>query len=480
MKKRVHISWLIAWASFGILLGILLALKTESYFSEPSWLIFGLALLIAAIINRRKYIFIVVIVAGLSIGLWRGSSEHVERTGYQNYFGQSVNLSGEVSEDTAFSQNGQQRIKLKNIIVDDNKLPGIVWVSSSNQIEIKRSDNLVIEGRLQAGFGNFPATVYHAEITQIVRTPHKDIGLEVRDWFSSGAKKVLDEPEVALGLGFLTGQHTSLPEDFNNNLRLLGLTHIVVASGYNLTILVRLTRRKLAKISKYMATLSAVLLMSGFILVTGFSPSMTRAALITSLSLAAWYYGRRIHPLILLPFAAAITVLFNPAYLWGDLGWYLSFAAFGGVIVLSPLLLHYFWGPDYKPNQVHQIFLETLSAQIATAPLIAFIFGSFAPLSIPANILILLFIPLAMILTFIAGLAGALSIPLAALLAFPAFAILRYMVFVVDKLAALPIAAGEINFNLQSLIISYIAILVLIVWLARRTKHNFLTSSIVD
>ncbi len=72
------------------------------------------------------------------------------------------------------------------------------------------------------------------------------------------------------------------------------------------------------------------------------SPSMSRAGLVAGLSLLAWYYGRRIHPLVLLPLAMAITVMVQPSYAWGDLGWQLSFAAFAGVLIGAPLIQAYF------------------------------------------------------------------------------------------------------------------------------------------
>ena len=150
-------------------------------------------------------------------------------------------------------------------------------------------------------------------------------------------REVVKEPQASLGIGFLTGQRSTLPDSLDEQLRIVGLTHIVVASGYNLTILVRFARRLFVRYSKYWATVSASVMICGFVLVTGFSPSMSRAALVTGLSLAAWYYGRKIHPLVLLLFAAAITVLINPSFLWGDIGWALSFTAFAGVMLLAPL-----------------------------------------------------------------------------------------------------------------------------------------------
>lgn len=480
MAKKLHPSWLIFWISFGCLWGVALALLASNYFSEIFWLVIGLALTGVVFINRTKKIILMAIIAGLILGLWRGSAIIISEQAYTPYIGERVSLTGIVAEDTAFSAGGDQRLKLKNIQIQNQSVSGSIWISTKDNTEIKRSDKVVFEGQLSDGFGGFSATMFRADLKQVSQIKHGDVAREVRDWFADGVRRVIPDPEASLGIGFLTGQHTTLPQSLDNNLKLLGLTHVVVASGYNLTILVRFARRAFARISKYLATLVTGLLVSGFVLVTGFSPSMSRAALITGLSLAAWYFGRRIHPVILLSFAAAVTAMFNPSYVWGDIGWYLSFTAFAGVIIVSPLLLHYFWGRNKKVNPLHQVFLETLSAQIMTAPLIAYIFNQYSALALPANLLILLFIPLAMLLTFVAGSLG-LAFGALAIFGWPAYALLKYMTTVVDKLAVLPLALSEINFGLSALIIAYFVIFGFIIYLWRRTKHDFLGSpSVVE
>lgn len=470
---------MIGWISFGILLGVIISLKSGDIFISPAWLIIGVSLAFISLINRRVFIVLLAIIAGISIGLYRGTAVYSAQSGYEKFFGQYVTVSGTVAEDTAFSSEGQQRMKLKNVMLENELLPGQIWVSTSDSGEIKRSDQVSVSGLLNEGFGNFPASIFRAEIVKINRILYADPALTVRDKFAQTTRDAIDEPEASLGIGYLTGQHSTLPEDLNNNLRLLGLTHIVVASGYNLTILVRFARRIFARVSKYLATFVSLTLVSSFILITGFSPSMSRAGLIALLSILAWYFGRRIHPLVLLPFSAAITVLINPSFVWGDLGWYLSFAAFGGVMILSPLLLHYFWGRK-QTNQAHQIFIETLSAQIATAPIIAYTFSFYAPLSIPANLLILPLIPVVMGLTFIAGIGTLIFNGLSIFFGFPATLILKYMTWVIDRLATLPFSEGSVEVGLHHLVSAYVILLVAVIYLKRRTNHNFKQDSIIE
>lgn len=479
MKKKLHPSWVLGWSSLGILIGIGLSLLSADYFLNLSWLSLGISLVIISIINRRASLIILALAGGLMIGLWRGTQNYPTENTFQRFINQQTSISGVVSEDVAFGKDGQQQIKIKEVNINGKPVSGQVWLSTSSKIEVKRSDRVEVDGKLSKGFGSFEASMYRADLVSVTRIKHGDIARELRDWFSTSIRKTINEPQASLGIGFLTGQHSSLPESLSNNLRILGLTHIIVASGYNLTILVRFARRALAGISKYLATLVSVLLIIGFIFITGSSPSMTRAGLITGLSLMAWYFGRRIHPLVLIPFSASITVLINPAYLWGDLGWYLSFAAFSGVIILSPLLVNYFWGKD-KPGSIKQVLVETTSAQIITIPIIAYAFGQYAPLAPISNLLVLPAIPLTMLLTFIAGIGGLLLGGMAGWVGLPAQTILGYVTFVAEKLSSLPIARGEITFSFASMVISYVFIIIFAVWLWRRTRHDFSEDSIVE
>src|SRR5690606_22117849 len=102
--------------------------------------------------------------------------------------------------------------------------------------------------------------------------------------FAAGLQSALPEPQASFGLGILIGQRDTLPEKTSDMLKMVGLTHIIAVSGYNLTVLVRFTRRLLAKRSKFQATAGAIARILAFLLVTGGQPSIVRAAIISILS----------------------------------------------------------------------------------------------------------------------------------------------------------------------------------------------------
>ena len=474
LHKKIHVSWLVAWCAAAVIAGVALSVAWHTVLLGTwPWLIVAGCLAGIAGIMRIRAAILLVVVAGSMIGLWRGSAEQQNLARYQPLFGQIVTLRGTASEDTSYGPHGDQRIMLGDVHAGTMVLPGHVWVSSDYTRPIKRSDTVVLQGKLGPGFGGIAASMTHASIVSVARTHEYDIGLRVRDWFASGIHVAIPEPESSLASGYLVGERSALPEDLDNQLRVVGLTHAVVASGYNLTILVSFARQLLAGISKYVATISAAALIAGFMMISGLSPSMSRAGLVTGLSLGAWYYGRRIHPFVLLPFAAALTALLNPSYVWGDIGWYLSFTSFGGVIVLAPIAQRFLWGTAKHVGFIRQTIVDTMSAQVATLPVMMYAFGHYSPYALLANILVLPLIPLTMLLTFIAGIAGLVVPGAASLFGLPATFILKYMTAVVARVADLPGAQGDITVSLGIVVLLYLCILLAIWWLKRVTLYDF-------
>lgn len=478
LRKRLHVSWLIAVLSMAVVVGVILAAHSIGT-ADTAWLLVAGVVLIVGFWQRYIYLLPLIVLGGLLIGIWRGSAVQADMMIYKNLHGHMATIIGKISEDPDVDKHGELLIRLENISVDGHKMPGKIWVSGQTKLVIKRSDIVTIKGTLQEGFGSFTAAVYKAELLKVQRPQPGDVALQVRDWFADAVRQAIHEPAASLGLGYLLGQRRALPPELADALVVAGLTHVVVASGYNLTILVRFARRLFDKVSKYLAALVSGGMIVAFIMVTGMSPSMSRAGLVAGLALAAWYYGRKFHPLILLPFAAAVTLLINPGYSKGDLGWQLSFAAFAGVMILAPLLQAYFYGSK-KPSAVRQILGETISAQIVTLPILVLAFGQFSNVAVIANILVLPLVPLAMLLTFIAGI-GALLLPTVAWVwGQPAEWLLNYMVHVAQYVAALPWAQTEIEITPWHTAVAYIVIISATTYLWWATKYNLRDSNIIE
>lgn len=476
LRQRIHVSWVIALGCLFFVLGVWIAQYLPL---GPWWLIVAVILLAVGVWRRQIVTLPCVALAGVLFGMCYGSIATGELEVYRPLIGLQVHIEGTVKEDLSTTAKGLIVFQLNDVRYKDTDLPGTVWVSVLGHPQIKRGDRVIVSGELSAGFGTLVASISRAKILSVSQPHPGDIGRIVRDWFAEAVRKGIPEPEASLGIGYLTGQKSALPPDLAIALQIAGLSHIVVASGYNLTILVRLARRVFIKASKFLAIFSAGIMIAGFIAITGLSPSMTRAGLVSSLSLLTWYYGRQFHPFVLLPFAAAVTVLFQPSYAWGDMGWQLSFAAFAGVMIVGPLFQAYFFGTK-KPSTIRQILGETVAAHIVTIPIVVPAFGLLSNVAILANILIVPLVPLAMLLTFIVGVTALATPAIVEIVGMPASWLLQYMTFTSQYLAGLPWAQTKLS-PTWWMIVGYVVLLVVTcVYMQRKTHFSLRGVNIVE
>lgn len=229
-----------------------------------------------------------------------------------------------------------------------------------------------------------------------------DFVVKIRDWFAARISGAIPSPESKLGVAYLLGVKENLPSELNDSLKAIGLAHIVVASGAHLSILVDLVKKIFGKVSRFAMLFFALMFILLFMVMVGWTPSIMRAGIMSALSLIAWYTGRRFTPWKIILITMTITLLIDPNFLT-NLGWLLSFASYGGIMILGPLITKYFYG-DTKPNFVASIIITTFAATLATLPITLYFFGSFSIVAVVANLLILPTLPYAMGLVFCSGL----------------------------------------------------------------------------
>lgn len=427
-REPVHGVWFVAALLSGVLAGLWLG-----QWARGSYWFLAVSVGLSAVMVRRRQrwkltLFLMVgLVAGV---IWAGGvRQDINR--YQQFYGREVKVQGVINDDPTYGERGEQRFTLTRVVIYGENYPGIISASTYSFHDISRGDSVELQGKMRAGFGSKQAAVSFANLTQW-RENHGMID-SLRTWFAAQVRSSIAEPMASLGLGFIIGQRSALPEQLDATLKAVGLTHIVVASGYNLTILVRLARRVFEKVSAYLSLVTAGGLIVGFIVLSGASPSLVRAGVVSGLGLAAWWYGRYFHPVVLIVLAMAITAIWWPPYLWSDLGWWLSFLAFYGVLVIASILKKLL----HITGVMMSIVIETISATIMTLPLIIVVFNTVAPLTILANILIVPLVPLAMLLATFAGIMAALMPSAAGFFGGPAQLLLEMMVREAEWVASL-------------------------------------------
>jgi competence protein ComEC len=436
-----------------------------------SLIVLSLLLAALALFKRRTWITLIVVgVLGLSLGVWRGAVYVQKLAAYQALYGRRVTFTATAVNDGVYGFNSQLTFDGNNVRVDGRPLPGKVQISGFGVNAVFAGDVVEVSGTLQPGYGASQAELSFAELTLTRHQP--SLVASLRRKFAAGLQTALPEPLAPFGLGLLIGQRATLPDEVKQDLLMVGLTHIIAVSGYNLTIILQSSGSLLAGRSRRLSLLFSLSLIGGFVLLAGSSASIIRAAIVSMLSIVAGYYGRRFKPLNLILLAACITAWANPNYIWKDPSWWLSFLAFYGVLVLAPSLQR-----ERHLPLVAAVALESVCAEIMTLPFILFIFGQMSFVGLLGNVLITTLVPLAMLLTAVAGLAGMLLSPLAGWVAWPAKILLNYMLDTAHLLAGVPHVFRQGLSLSRNLMITAYVMIVVFSWVLNRRLRGKITEN---
>ncbi len=438
--RRYRRTTLIAIFCASLLAGLGLSRRVSF---APGWGLAIAAMPLLLVLRRRNlWTLYLVILLGLGFGAARGTVYMHKLHDLQTLSNRPVTITGTATTDAIYGQNQQLSFDMGSVHLmgSGQPLAGNFKVSGFGLPMVYRGDELKVSGKIYPTRGSHQANISYAQFSLI---GHSDAWVnKLTRRFSTGEQNALPEPQASFGLGLLIGQRSGLSQDIIAQLTAVGLIHIVAVSGYNVTILARAVARLKLR-SRYQRLVLSLALIGLFVLVTGFSASIVRAAIVSTLSLLAWFYGRIFRPIVLIALTAAATALINPFYVWGDLSWYLSFLAFFGVMIVAPMIQQRLF--SRQPKLVTSVLLETLSAELMTLPLILTYFNQLSLIAPLANLLIVPLVPLAMLLSAIAAVAGALVPAIAGWLAWPAQILLTYMLDISHILARLPIAFVKVS-----------------------------------
>lgn len=440
--------------SFGLVF-FLIGLALGRHWQVSVWLSLAGAIGLSPLLFSRNTLSLLSIcVIGLLLGCWRGAVFTQRMLPYSTLAKRPMVILATATSDAVYGPRTQLEFdvgQIKLIKPYRQNLVGTIGVRGFGEPMIYRGDKVLVAAKLYPSRGSRSGRLSFAKIQKI--SSDNSVIHKLQRRFAASLQSVLPEPLGSLALGVLIGQRTTLPDDVNQQLSTVGLTHIVAVSGYNLTIVVLFARRGLGKRSKYQSTIATLGLIGLFLAVTGASASIVRAAIVSCLSLLAWYYGRTFKPHLLILLAATITAGAFPPYLWTDIAWWLSFLAFAGVLMVAPLAQkHLRW------NERHTfllLLLEAWAAQLMTLPIIMFTFGRLSLVALLANLLVVPLVPLAMATSFVAGLAGMVLPAVGGWVAWPAKVLLVYMLDVVRLLARLPKASIDQSISAAQLVAAY-------------------------
>lgn len=267
--------------------------------------------------------------------------------------------------------------------------------------------------------------------------------LSVKHLFIKGIERAVPEPQSALLAGLLLGEKQSLGEKITGFFRNAGVIHIIVLSGYNVALVIQWILFIFLKIfSRKIAYSFSAIFVIGFAVMTGGSETTIRALIMALLMMVATVLHRPKVALRMLAIAAAAMALWNPYIVLYDLSFQLSILATLGLILFSEKIAdHLKFIPDFKYFPFREIVSTTLATQATVLPLLIFSIGAVSLVFLPANVLVLPAVPIAMFVGFFASIISLVSPVLAFPLSILGYGILSYIISIATFFGSLPFAS---------------------------------------
>lgn len=282
--------------------------------------------------------------------------------------------------------------------------------------------------------------------------------IALKQWFLMGLALALPEPAAGLAGGITLGDKRGLGPELSETFRIVGLTHIVVLSGYNIMIVLNAVMKWGGRLPVVFRMVLGGLVALFFAAITGFAAASVRAALMAMVAMVGKISGREYIAGRILLVIAFLMVLWNPYVLAFDPGFQLSILATAGLIGLTPLFAQRLTWITEKLG-LREVVAATLGTQAAVLPLLLFQNGQLPVYSLLANILALIVIPYAMLMSAFAAIGGIILGPLAPIIGFPAYLMLEYVIGVARLIATLPFAAASIPaFSVWILMLLYMGV----------------------
>ena len=258
----------------------------------------------------------------------------------------------------------------------------------------------------------------------------------LRSVLAAPLQAALPEPDASIAVGTLLGGRGTLPREVTNTFARTGTTHLLAASGFNITLAATALVAALRPFGARPAAAGGIAAAVAFAAVAGLGPSIVRAALMAAVASAGTLLGRPSQGVNALG-ASVIALLFAAPAAVSDVGFLLSVSATAGLLLFARPLEGRLRGPAWLRAQL----ATTGAATFASLPISAEVFGRVPIVSPLANLAVAPLVAPLMTATAVAMGAGALAPPLALPPAWLAFALARALRAVVEALAALPFAS---------------------------------------
>ena len=282
-------------------------------------------------------------------------------------------------------------------------------------------------------------------------------------------KNISDKTILGVTESLIFGYKDNLGDEIVSSYSRTGTLHVLAVSGLHVAIVFLIFARLLWFMDRWrygsiLKTITVLLVMWVYCIITGMAPSILRAGLMISLVVIGKAIHREGHILNSMSVSAFLILCVNPFWLV-NIGFQLSFAAVLGIVYLKDHFMFLYKPKAWLLAQVWDILSITLCAQLATFPLCLYYFNQFPNYFLVSNLII---IPLTTLIVY-TGIGMIVFHKVSVLLQVFTWLLVKLVYVcnaVVSTMEALPYAVSDgVKVTFVQLILIYIGIVGCMVWL---------------
>ncbi|PIS21316.1 hypothetical protein COT51_03510 [candidate division WWE3 bacterium CG08_land_8_20_14_0_20_41_15] len=351
----------------------------------------------------------------------------------------TISLSGTLLEEP-YTKGQSQYFKFKRVTVAARIYPKYHY-----------GDSLLIEGKLkEKAFLSYPkiSILENQSLSPIANFTKKLTNTRLR--LEQKISGNFPEPQASLLSGIVLGSKRGLPQNFNDALRRTGTLHIVVVSGFNISLIAGLIVSLTKPMGRKLSFVLSIVGVLAYVLMVGAEAPVRRAGIMGLIAILGSFVGRPRAVLLSLIVSSYIMLLLDPLIIF-DIGFQLTFLATFSIILLSPIILSFF----KTTSGLTEAFATSLSAQLLVWPVIAANFKQVSFLSPLVNLFISPIIGGVTYGGILFLVLNSFSSLLSRLLSYILWVPLTYFVFMVERFSAFKFMSFNISGISTLLIIIY-------------------------
>ncbi|MBI4713609.1 ComEC/Rec2 family competence protein [Candidatus Uhrbacteria bacterium] len=398
-----------------------------------------------------------------------------------------VRVQGKVLNEVERKMDGQQII-LSNVFVADESVFGKLLVRAPLFPRVSYGDMIIFSCRLEKpepfnGFSYdkllesrgilavcpFPqfVSVYKTAPTSLI-----SVILSFKQFAIQRLQFLFGEPHGSFVSGLIFGGSASLSDDLREDFSRTGLSHILAASGVNVSLfsVVLLHWLLASPLGRRKGLAVSGVLLVFYVIAAGATPAVVRAGIMAGLLILQLAIRRQARMLNVLLLTLAVMLLVNPRLLLDDVGFQLSFVATSALLFIYPSVYKRF---SFIPSTlgIRAVVSSSLIAIIFTLPILIWNFGQISLVAPIVNVITLPFVTFLMAVALISLAASILFLPLGQIVAVFGIAISFIILRIVTIFGSLSFASIPIAYS-KIVAVAFVIILFLILSHYNAARHT--------